>query len=270
VLQRLGAGVVSLAACVLAFGVVAATGCQQKEVQLTIVVRGKGSVSVGGHRVSCVPTSCRKTLAIRPGTTKLTARAAPTWKFIAWSRACHPKTETTCALSVRRSTRVAATFAPPGARANPISLGQEANVRENWLMKVVSVRPDADDLVLRTSNNRADAQVPAGKKDFLVQLSVMFLGAGRGDLGELIGYAETVGPHGTLYDNIANGCPGTWPSPSFQGVAHRKQTVIPSTWHTGNACYLVASADAARMRMFVYPIYPPSTEYSRTMWFALG
>jgi hypothetical protein len=259
----------SLAVCALAFGVFATAASPHKQVRLTIIVRGKGSVSVGGHRVSCVPTSCRKTLAIRAGMATLTALAAPTWKFIAWSRACRPKTATTCVLSVRRSIRVAATFFPPGARANPIALGQEANVRENWLMKVVSVRPDADDVVLRASNNRADAQVPGGKQDFLVQLSVMFLGAGRGDLGELIGYVETVGHHATLYDNIANACPGTWPSPSFQGVAHRKLTVIPSTWHTGNVCYLVASADAARLRMFVYPIYPPSNEYSRTMWFAL-
>ena len=173
-----------------------------------------------------------------------------------------------CALAVGGTSALAATVVRPGARSNPVPIGQEASVRENWLMKVVSVTPRADDLVRRASKGSQRARVPAGKQDYLVRLSVMYVGSGRGALGDLLDYVETIS-HGTLYDSVANGCPGTWPSPSFQDAGHLSRTVIPSTWHAGNLCYLVASKHAMSLRMFVYPIYPPSTEVSRTMWFAL-
>jgi hypothetical protein len=174
-----------------------------------------------------------------------------------------------CALAVGVASSFAAALARPGARSNPIPLRQEASVRETWLMKVVSVTPNADDLVRKASKGSSRARVPTGKEDYLVRLSVMYVGAGRGALGDVLDYIETMGRAGRLYDSIANGCPGTWPSPSFQEAGHRHRTVIPSTWHKGNLCYLAASEDAASLRMFVYPIYPPSTELSRTMWFAL-
>ena len=174
-----------------------------------------------------------------------------------------------CALAVGGTGALAATVVRPGVRTNPVPFGQEASVRENWLMKVVSATPRADDLVRRASKGSQRARVPAGKQDYLVRLSVMYVGSGRGALGDLLDYVETIS-HGTLYDSVANGCPGTWPSPSFQDAGHLNRTVIPSTWHAGNLCYLVASKHARSLRMFVYPIYPPSTEVSRTMWFALG
>lgn len=87
-----------------------------------------------------------------------------------------------CALAVGGTSALAATVVRPGARSNPVPIGQEATVRENWLMKIVSVTPRAGDLVRRASKGSQGARVPAGKQDYLVRLSVMYVGSGRGVL----------------------------------------------------------------------------------------
>ena len=257
-----------LSAC--AFALVGATTPSSATAQLTVTVTGYGTVAAGDHRLVCVVRKCAKTFTVPVGTVRLKATAAPTWKFTTWGRGCHGSTPT-CSLSVRRSTRVTVTFVPPGARQNPIPLGQIATVREDWLLKVVSVTPHADDLVLAASHNSPDAQVPQGKEDYMVRLSAMYVGgsSGGGDLGNgLIGWIETTGSSGLVpYDTVVNGCPGTWPPRSFQHA--RGQIVSSGEWHTGNVCYLIASQDADSLKMFVSPSYPPSNESAPIVWFAL-
>ena len=94
--------------------VVGASGALPHKVQLTISITGRGTVSGGGHRVSCaVPVSggtvphpaCSRTFAVRPGTIKLKAAAGATWKFTAWGQACRGS-KPTCSLHIRRSTRL--------------------------------------------------------------------------------------------------------------------------------------------------------------------
>jgi hypothetical protein len=269
VLWRLWVALVPLAVSAFAVGAVGAAGVVPSQVKLTITVTviGSGTVSGAGRHVSCAATACSESFAINPGIVRLKAVAWRTWKFTTWGHGCRGSTPT-CSLRVRRSTRVTATFLRPGAKQNPIPIGQPATVREDWILKVVSVTPRADDLVLAASNNAPDAQVPPGKQDFMVLLSATYVGGTSGDLGNgLIGWVEVVGSRLVAYDPLLNGCPETWPSPSFQHA--RGQVVSTGEWYTGNVCYLIASTDADSLEMFVSPLYPPSTECSPTIWFAL-
>jgi hypothetical protein len=128
------------AACIL-LGLLAVSGApaaQPRQVRLTVSIAGKGTVTVGSRRVTCETTTCSKTFNARAGgTLRFMAKAAPTWKFTAWSRSCHGR-KPMCSVRVSGSTLVRATFVAPGAEQNPIALGTGMVVRKVWRMTVLS------------------------------------------------------------------------------------------------------------------------------------
>ena len=231
---------------VLAFALAVggAEGAPGAQVRFEIDVSGKGTVratwSAQARRVECRGSCTRSgtvtTFYVNAGTVVLKARAARTWRFTGWSRACRGS-KPTCVLRVQRSTRVKATFVPPGARANPIPLGKAAVVRKDWLMKVVGVTPNANDLVLAANDNDPGVLPPPGAQDFMVTLTITYRGGGSGNLGiGMLGLVETIGSHNVIYDTNTTPCPGAWPPPSFKST---QQKVFSGQTVTGNLCYLI-------------------------------
>lgn len=104
-----------------AFAVGGAEGARGAQVQFEIEVSGKGTVRAewGAHkrrvecRGSCTRSGTVTTFYVNAGTVVLKAWAARAWTFTGWSRACRGS-KPTCVLRVQRSTRVKATFVPPG------------------------------------------------------------------------------------------------------------------------------------------------------------
>jgi hypothetical protein len=56
----------------------------------------------------------------------LKAQPAAAWKLATWRGACRGA-KATCSVRMTNPTRAAATFVPPGARANPIPVGKTAD-----------------------------------------------------------------------------------------------------------------------------------------------
>lgn len=254
-------------ALTLALVPVRASASPGAKVQFTFALNGKGTVTGGPRRVecrgSCTRSSTNWVWYVKPGSTfTLKARAAREWKFAGWRGACRGS-KPTCVVRVRRSTRLSATFVPPGAEQNPIPLGKAAVVRKVWRMTVRSVTPNANDLVLAANNGDPFAKPPPGAQDYMVSLSLTYIGGGSSDPGiGMIGLVETVGSHGKVYDTNTDPCPGSWPDPSLKNW---NKDVFSGQTVTGNICYLIAANDAASLRLFVY-----SGENNRDkVWFAL-
>ena len=106
---------------IFAFAPVGATGAPGAQVRFEIEVSGKGTVratwGAQARRVECRGSCTRSgtvtTFGVNAGTVVLKAWPARTWTFAGWSRACRGS-KPTCVLRVQRSTRVKATFVPPG------------------------------------------------------------------------------------------------------------------------------------------------------------
>ncbi len=167
-----------------------------RHVPLTISITGRGSIHLSdGRRLAC-SSRCRKTFAVRAGAKlNLTARPGSGWAFVAWSGTCQGG-RATCTVRPRRAKGVAATFAPPGSsRANPIPLGQTAPIADGFRLKVVSVTPAA----------WLGPPAPGGQ-NFVVLLTVTYVGGGTGDLLPLINNLDAAGTHGGTYTTYENGC----------------------------------------------------------------
>lgn len=260
-LGRLSLVVSLLAVCAFALGAGGAAGAHgATRVQLTIRVSGSGTVSAVGHRVTCAEASCSKTFLVQPGTVRLKAAAAPTWKFTTWGLACHGN-RFVCTLRVRRAAIVSATFVPPGARVNPIRLGTTAGVGAGWSLTVISVKPDASQEVLAVkepNGESANRPPPQGAQDFMVLVNAIYEAGGKGNPTHLLNHLYAEGSHKARYDTQENSC-GTWPEPSFQYAPD----VFPGQNLTGNVCFQVAANDASSLMLY--------TELPNTkqVWFAL-
>jgi hypothetical protein len=112
------------------------------------------------------------------------------------------------------------------------------------------VTPNANDLVLAASHNEPFAKPPPGAQDYMVSLSLTYLGGGSSNPGiGMLGLIEAVGSHNAIYDTNTDPCPGSLPEPSFK---YWGKDVFSGQTVTGNICYLIASNDANSLRLFVY------------------
>jgi len=219
-----------------------------RHVPLTISITGRGSIHLSdGRRLAC-SSRCRKTFAVRAGAKlNLTARPGSGWAFVAWSGTCQGG-RATCTVRPRRAKGVAATFAPPGSsRANPIPLGQTAPIADGFRLKVVSVTPDA----------RLGPPAPGGQ-NFVVLLTVTYVGGGTGDLLPLINNLDAAGTHGGTYTTYENGCHAPPPALGESGF-----DIFSGQSVTGNICWQIVGSDAAGLVLFIGP------GFTHTTWFAL-
>ena len=220
-------------------------------VPLTVFVTGHGSVRLSdGRRLAC-SRHCHKTLSVRAGARlNLTAHPSSGWAFAAWSGACHGG-RATCTLRPHHASHVTATFAPPGStRANPIPLGQTAPIGDGFRLKVVSVTP------------AAQLGVPPnpGGQNFVVLLTVTYVGGGKGDLLPLINNLDAAGTHGGTYTTYENGCHAPLPPPV---LGESGFDIFAGQSVTGNICWQIVGSDAAGLVLFIGP------GFTHTTWFAL-
>jgi hypothetical protein len=276
-LRRLSIAFVPVAVTVFMLGAVGAPGePQARTAQLTITVVGKGTVTVGRYRVACASTTaCSKSYVVNTGAVvRLKVSAAPTWKFTTWGGGCRGQT-TTCVLHVRRSTRLSATFVPPGVPENPVALGHAgcSDVQEyadrlrppcwgDWSLRVVDTTPDATSEVLAA--DRRNPAPPPGFQDYLIRVAATPAGPNE-NLQELVWSifaANASNPHPSYaynyYTPVYNACgSGTLPAPDLlkQGVfLDQVGIVVPDTRTvTGNICFLVSSDDASRLLLYTEP-----------------
>ena len=219
-------------------------------VPLTVVVTGHGSVRLSdGRRLAC-SGHCHKTFLVRAGVRlNLTARPSSGWAFAAWNGACHGG-RATCTLRPYHANHVTATFAPPGSiRANPITLGQTAAIGDGFRLKVVSVTPAA----------WLDPPAPGGQ-NFVVLLTVTYVGGGTGDLLPLINNLDAAGTHGGTYTAYQNGCHGPLPPPA---LGESGFDISSGQSVSGNICWQIVGSDAAGLVLFIGP------GFTHTTWFAL-
>ena len=243
-----------LAICVLVL--VGATNGPEAQVQLTIAVNGKGTVTGGPRRVecrgSCTRSSTNYVFRVKPGSTySLKARAANAYKFTGWKGACRGS-KPTCVVRVQRTTRVSATFVAPGAKTNPIPFRATADVGQGFKLRVNSVTPDATDLF------GPNFRPPPGAQPYMALITVTYTGGGKGSVAYFRNHLWAQGSNNVKYDFDNDYC-GPWPEPSLQyaGDLFSGQSV------TGNVCFMIASNDAASLMFFT------ETEYQQQVWFAL-
>lgn len=230
--------------------VAGATAAHQRQVRLTVSITGKGTVRLSdGHRLAC-SSRCHKTFSVRAGTRlALTARPGSGWVLTGWSGACRGA-KASCGLRLRRASAAAATFASPGStRANPIPLGQAAPVGDGFRLKVVSVTPAA----------QLGPPVPGGQ-NFVVLLTVTYVGGGKGDLLPLINNLDAAGTHGAIYTTYQNGCHAPLPPPA---LGESGFDIFSGQSVTGNICWQIVGSEAAGLVLLIGP------GFTHTTWFAL-
>lgn len=146
---------------------------------------------------------------------------------------------------------MAATFAPPGSTgANPVPLGQTAPIADGFRLKVVSVTPDA----------QLSVPAPVGAQNFVVLLTVTYVGGGKGDLLPLINNLDAAGTHDATYTTYENGCHAALPPPTLGDSGF---DIFSGQSVSGNICWQVASNDAASLELFI------GSGFTHTTWFAL-
>lgn len=271
VLWRLWVALAPLMACALVLAVVGARAAQPRKVQLTISITGTGTVSGGGHRVGCVVPvgggivphpACSRTFAARPGTIMLKAAAGTSWKFTAWGQGCRGS-EPTCSLRVRRSTRVTATFVPPGDRQNPYVLGRAVKLNGGWQITVNAAILNADSQVVAVtdeSGRPANDPPKPGAQYTLVNVTLTYIGDGSSNLGYFLYDQElnAEGAHNKPYPQL--GCVSPPPDLYLVGDVFSGQTV------TGDLCYEIASNDADSLMLSTHLERGGG---GRPLWFAL-
>jgi hypothetical protein len=222
-----------------------------RHVPLTVSITGRGTIRLSdGRRLAC-SSRCRKAFSVRAGAKlSLTARPGSGWAFVAWGGACRSG-RATCTLRPRRANGVAATFAPPGStRANPIPLGQDAPIADGFRLKVVSVTPDA----------QLGVPPAPGGQNFVVLLTVTYVGGGKGDLLPLINNLDAAGTHGGTYTTYENGCHAPLPPPA---LGESGFDIFSGQSVTGNICWQIVGSDAGGLVLFI------GSGFTHTTWFAL-
>ena len=246
---------VPLALC--AFVLVGSTSAaSEADVQLTIALNGKGTLTGAPRRIECRGTCKRSstvwTFRVKPGSAfTLKARAARTYKFTGWKGACRGS-KPTCVVRVQRTTRLSATFVPPGARENPVPLGQTADVGDDFRLRIVSVTPDA------SAQFGPNFKPPPGAQQFMALITVTYTGGGKGSVLYFRNHLWAQGSHNVKYDFDNDYC-GPWPEPSLQ----YKGDLFSGQSLTGNVCFMIASNDAASLMFFT------EMDYQQFVWFAL-
>jgi hypothetical protein len=129
---------------------------------------------------------------------------------------------------------------PTGSRENPVPLGTEAEVGDNWVVAVEDYTPFADDLVI--AENEFQEPPAEGNQCALVSISITFVGEGSGNPFELS--FQTVGDEAVSYQVFGGNCliiPDALPlAEVFEGGVL-----------TGNIAFEIASTDADSLVLFV-------------------
>lgn len=151
----------------------------------------------------------------------------------------------------------------PGSRAKPIPIGKTAAIGGGWWMRVLAVTPNANQQVLavkRSDGGPANSPPPPGAQDFMVRLSLTYLGKGKNDTVLVVDYGlKAMGVHNKQY-TAANSC-GQWPEPSLQ----HSSEVLSGNSVQGNVCLQIAANDAKTLKLYT----ADPVARLKQVWFAL-
>jgi hypothetical protein len=230
-----------------------AAAASPQTMTVSVFVTGGGTLKVGTMRLACPARlgSCSKVIRVEFGRNLAVRAQGPPGSRLKWSSGCTGNM-TTCSLRIVKSTRIAVTFIPLGAKVNPIPLGQPAIAEGGWSVKVLGATPDATQEVVATRDmyGQLDNETPpAGAQYYLVSLAVTYLGGGSRDLNTFATESlEAVGSHGASYSEGFQSCGLTLPSPDLAagGELYSGQTTI------GNVCWEIASNDAGSLQLQAY------------------
>jgi hypothetical protein len=136
------------------------------------------------------------------------------------------------------------TPAPGLSRETALSIGTSADVSGSWRVSVVSVTPDATAAVL--AENQFNDPPAAGRQFFIARVSATYLGPGSARFDGSY-RLRAVGPSAVSYSTFQDSC-GVIPDPLPDPDVFSGGTV------TGNVCWSVTTADAARLVMFDSPL----------------
>jgi hypothetical protein len=233
-----------------------AGGARLRSVPLTVTLVGKGVVRLSdGRQFTCNAEQCQRRFALRAGTKiTLRAQAARAWKFTGWRGACR-RASGSCSVRLNGATHIAAWFARPGARVNPIPLAQAAVLSDGWVVRVASATLDATSQILARPGNTPPS---AGAQFTLVDVSATYTGSGSSRFDPNDDRLQTIGARDAAYDE---GCgSNTLPGPPLDG---HEGTAAGQTV-AGELCFEIAQDDAASLLLSMY-----DERYSHYVWFAL-
>jgi hypothetical protein len=177
------------------------------------------------------------------------------------------------------------------ARSNPVPLRHAANIGAGWKMRVLAVTRNANRRVAAASKAANGHTVgpsgrtcaadvpcspppPSGAQDFMVLISLKYVGRGKADAGDFVNYAlHAMGAHNATYVLASDSCGDVWPNPSLQyaGVVYSGGRV------RGHVCFQIAKNDARTLMLYTgRPTDAPADafvigvpENMKRVWFAL-
>jgi hypothetical protein len=234
-----------------------------------VAIKGWGQVTPGKGfakhpTIACRHASCpSKSVASRQARVTLQAKAYKGWKLAGWHGACKG-TRPTCAINLSRepvsggvhraSVRAVFVAVAPGlSRANPIPLGQTADIGGGFEWRINSFTPAV----------QLSPSAPPGHQYAVANVTAIYVGGGGTTVGsvgrlvqqdfQVIGSSNVVYPWGQ--------CP-VGPEPD---LSQDPTLLSPGQSDTGNVCWEIASNDAATLEAEI-PYWNPS---GATTWFAL-
>ncbi|MEZ4530671.1 MAG: hypothetical protein R2855_06525 [Thermomicrobiales bacterium] len=134
-----------------------------------------------------------------------------------------------------------------GTRANPIPLGETARIHPDWELTVVSVTPDATEMIL--AENTFNEPPADGQQYFLATVRLTYVGATSDQF--YVSDLNAVGQSAVGYNQFDDDC-GTIPNELPTRELFTGGTI------EGNVCWAIASADADSL--VLYDNYGPSDE----------
>lgn len=147
--------------------------------------------------------------------------------------------------------------AEPGTRESPLPIGTTAEIGGGWVASVVSVTPNANDLIAQT-NQFNDLPEP-GYQFFLVTIQATYEGEGSSVLPAGNTFS-VVGDSSVAYTTYGPGC-GVLPDPFQFTDVFEGGTIV------GNVCFAVQSSDVDSLVMFSEDFV--TFDRDIRVWFAL-
>src|SRR5579862_4423214 len=149
---------------------------------------------------------------------------------------------------------------PPGSsQADPVPLGQPANLGNGWTVTVTGVVPDATSALLGADPKNAPP--PFGFQDVMVSVSATFSGPAESSHLTPSTTFHAIGKDNYPYSTSTSFC-GTLPDPNLD--ATNPLTFAGGTIAGNAVCWMVASGDVSSLEMF---FQAPLSE--TRVWFAL-
>jgi len=152
-----------------------------------------------------------------------------------------------------------------GSRGRPVPIGKMVSIGGYWRLEVVSTTPDVSRVALGIGNAPL---LPPGSETYLVKVKLRYLGHVKREkaLAAIVAINAFGSHHG--YYNANDQCN---PPPRLNFRYGGAAKIRNSKPLLGTLCFLIASKDAANLKLYAYPPDAPGFRApTRRTWFSLG